>query len=120
VSAPAGLYNIVADQGSTLSRTILYRDPAKKPILLSGYSARMQVRLSADSQNAILNLTTENGHITLGENSGEIDIYISDEVMATIPADKYVYDLELIGPSRSLYVYKILQGNFVVRSEVTR
>jgi hypothetical protein len=80
----------------------------------------MQVRPAADSETVILELTTENGGITLGATNGNININVSDEVMQTIAEDMYVYDLELIAPSRTLYVYKILHGNFVVRSEVTR
>ena len=120
MSAPAGLYNIVADQGSTLARTIVWRDPAKKPILLRGYTARMKVRLASNSSEVILKLTTENDGITLGESNGHINLYVSDETMATISEGKYLYDLELVAPSSNLYVYKILRGNFVVRPEVTR
>lgn len=80
----------------------------------------MQVRPAIDSSTVILELTTENGGISLGATNGNINIHVSDEVMQTIAEDKYVYDLELIAPSRTLYVYKILYGNFVVRSEVTR
>ena len=118
MSAPAGLYNIVADQGSTLSRTIVWQDPAKKPIRLAGYTARMKVRPSSSSE-PILSLTTENGGITLGLTNGQIKLYVSDEVMATIPEGKYLYDLEMIG-SNTDYVYKLVRGNFVVRPEVTR
>lgn len=120
MSAPAGLYNIVADQGSTLSRTILWRDPAKKPILLNGYKARMKVRTTASSPEVILELTTENGRISLGATNGNIVLTVPDEVMASIPSDKYVYDLELLAPSSDIYIYKLLYGNFVVRPEVTR
>lgn len=120
MSAPAGLYNIVADQGSTLSRIIYYKDPAKKPIAFSGYTARMQVRSTVDSDTVILELTTENGRIELGDTDGSISLYVADTVMISIPEGIYVYDLELVAPSSTLYVYKILQGNFAVRSEVTR
>jgi hypothetical protein len=120
MSAPAGLYNIVADQGSTLSRVIYYKDPAKKPIIFNGYTARMQVRPSVESETVILSLTTENGRIELGDTDGSIALYIDDVTMMSIPEGIYVYDLELIAPSANLFVYKILQGNFAVRSEVTR
>jgi hypothetical protein len=120
MSAPAGLYNLVADQGSTFSRTIVWRDPAKNPILMAGYTARMQIRPTVASSTVIKELTTENGGITLGAENGQIVLYISDEDMVNIDEDKYVYDLELLGPDASTYVYKLLQGNFVVRSEVTR
>jgi hypothetical protein len=120
MSAPAGLYNIVADQGSTLSRIIYYKDPAKKPIIFNGYTARMQVRATTDSNTVILELTTENGRIELGDTDGSISLYIPDTVMISIPEGIYAYDIELIAPSANLFVYKILQGNFAVRSEVTR
>lgn len=120
MSAPAGLYNIVADQGSTLARTIIWKDPAKKPIQLGGYTARMKVRTASTSPTVVLELTTENGAIELGATNGYINLLITDEVMATIPEGKYQYDLELVAPSSNLYVYKILRGNFVVRPEVTR
>jgi hypothetical protein len=120
MSAPAGLYNIVADQGSTFSRTVLWRDPAKKPILLRGYTARMKVRETASNPTVLLELTTENDGISLEEATGHINLYITDEVMATIPEGKYLYDLELVAPSSNKYIYKILRGNFVVRTEVTR
>jgi hypothetical protein len=120
MSTPAGLYNIVADQGSTFSRTIIWRDPAKKPILMGGYKARMHVRKSVDDADTVLVLTTENGRISLHPTNGNITLTIDDDTMVTIPEDKYLYDLELIGPTASVYVYKLLTGNFVVRSEVTR
>lgn len=120
MSAPAGLFNLVADQGSTFSRTIVWKDPAKRPILLAGYTARMQIRPETSSSTVIQELTTENGGITLGETDGQIVLYISDEDTVNIAEDKYVYDLELVGPSEDTYVYKLLYGNFVVRSEVTR
>jgi hypothetical protein len=120
MSTPAGLYNIIADQGSTFSRTVIWRDPAKKPILMEGYKARMQVRETVDSANVVLELTTENGGITLHRTNGTISLYASDEEMMEIPENKYVYDLELLGPSANIYIYKLLTGNFVVRAEVTR
>jgi hypothetical protein len=119
MSAPAGLYNIVADQGSTFSRTVVWKDPAKKPILLRGYTARMKVR-AITGLNVLLELTTENGGISLGDTDGQINLYITDEVMETIPEGRHLYDLELVAPSSNKYVYKILRGNFVVRTEVTR
>ena len=119
MSAPAGQYNIVADQGSTLSRVIYYKDPAKKPILFTGYTASMEVRPTVGSAEVLLTLNTENGGIELGEADGSIALYVDDVVMAGVPEGIYVYDLELIAPSSDLFVYKILQGNFAVRSEVT-
>ena len=80
----------------------------------------MHVRTSVDANDTVLVLTTENGRISLSETNGNINLHVDDETMAAIPEDKYIYDLELVGPSKDLYVYKLLTGNFVVRAEVTR
>ncbi len=80
----------------------------------------MQVRPTYESSEVLLELTTENGGIELGDTDGSIELYISDDTMITVAEGIYVYDLELIAPSANLFVYKILQGNFAVRSEVTR
>jgi hypothetical protein len=39
--------------------------------------------------------------------------------MTVIPAGKYVYDLEVIAPVTGV-VDRLMQGNFIVRGEVTR
>ena len=80
----------------------------------------MHVRTSEDATDTVLVLTTENGRINLHGTNGNITLTVDDDTMATIPEDKYVYDLELLGPTKTLYIYKLLRGNFVVRAEVTR
>ena len=119
MSAPAAQYNLVADQGSTFTRIIYYKDPANKPIKFTGYTARMQVRPTEASSTVLLELTTENGGIELGDTDGSIYLYIDDNITAQMSEGIYRYDLEIAAPSADLYVYKLLQGNFAVRSEVT-
>lgn len=116
---PAGLYNIIADQGATLSRTVTWKDSAKRAINITGYTARMHVRAEVESASTILELTTENNRITLGGAAGTITLNVSASTMAGLTAGKYVYDLELVAPVTGV-VSRIIQGNFVVRPEVTR
>lgn len=116
---PAGLYNIIADQGATLSRTVTWKDSAKNPINITGYTARMHVRELVTSASTVLELTTENNRITLGGTAGTITLTVSASTMAGLTAGKYVYDLELVAPVTGV-VSRIIQGNFVVRPEVTR
>jgi hypothetical protein len=115
---PAGIYNIVADQGATLSRVITWRDSARNPYNITGYTARMHVRSAVESTSLILELTTANSRISLGGATGQVTLSVAADVMATVPADKYVYDLELV--SSTGVVTRLVQGNFVVRGEVTR
>lgn len=115
---PAGIYNIVADQGATLSRVITWRDSAKNPYNNTGYSARMHVRSTVDSSAVILELTTVNGRISLGGVNGQVTLNVSATTMTSVAGGKYVYDLELVSPAG--VVTRLVQGNFVVRGEVTR
>lgn len=117
MAAPAGTYNIICDQGSTLDRTLTWKDSDGVLINLTGYTARMQVRATFESTTTVLSLTTENGGITLGGALGTIQIIASATATAAIDPRIYVYDLELVNGTT---VYRLVQGSFTVRPEVTR
>jgi hypothetical protein len=114
-----GIYNIVADQGATLQETAVWKDSARKAINVTGYTARMQVRPSIDSEQVLLSLTTENGRISVSGPEGRFDMTVSALDMTSIEAGKYVYDLEIIAPVSGV-VDRLMQGSFIVRGEVTR
>lgn len=116
---PAGIYNIIADQGATLSRTVTWRDSAKRAINITGYTARMHVRANVTSNTTILVLTTENGRISLGGSAGTVTLNVSAADMANVASGQYVYDLEMVAPVSGV-VSRLIQGNFSVRAEVTR
>ena len=79
----------------------------------------MHVRELVTSASTALELTTENNRITLGGTAGTITLTVSASTMAGLTAGKYVYDLELVAPVTGV-VSRIIQGNFVIRPEVTR
>lgn len=114
----AGTYNIVADQGATFSRAFIKKDDEKRIIPLTGYTARMQVREAYDSQNTVLDLTTENDYIIIEGARGILSIVIPDDDTRILTPGEYVYDLELIYPDGQ--VERMLMGTFTVRREVTR
>jgi hypothetical protein len=114
-----GTYNIVADQGATLRETVVWKDSARNPIDVTNYTARMQVRSTIDSEQIVLSLTTENGRISVLGPEGRFDMMVSATDMTAIKAGKYVYDLEIIAPVTEV-VDRLIQGNFIVRGEVTR
>lgn len=112
----SGKYNFVCQQGSTFSEQLIWSID-QNPVDLTTYTARMQVREKYKSPNYILNLTTENGGITLGGDDGTIDIDINSTTTSNIVAKEYVYDIELISSS---VVTRLLEGKFIVTPEVTR
>lgn len=111
-----GKYNMICPQGTTFSKQLTYTID-NVPVDLTTYTARMQVREKYTSKTAVIDITTENGGITLGGEDGTIDLNISHEVTSLIIAKEYVYDLELISSSN---VYRLIEGKFVVTPEVTR
>lgn len=125
----AGNYNMTCQQGSTFTRLIeieqpdLTADPTGntfEPFDLTGYAARMQVRRTIDSANFLLNLTTENGALTINPNedfNNQIYIDISASVTASVTTSG-VYDLEIISSTGA--VSRVLQGVFNLSPEVTR
>lgn len=125
----AGIYNLNCEQGSTFARTIelqfpdLEADPTGNTfadLSIEGFSARMQVRRTIESDSFMLELTTENLGLIINPIEGQInvlEIFAEDSVTASI-AHSGVYDLEII--STDGIVSRILQGAFELSLEVTR
>ena len=112
----AGSYDILCEQGATFLRVLEVTDSVGDPINYSGYTARMQVRRRVDSDDVIIELTTENGRISMNS-SGQIVLSISATDTADIQTGG-VYDLEIINSSNE--VERLIQGNFTLSLEVTR
>jgi hypothetical protein len=112
-----GKYNIVCPQGTTYNQQFTYSIDGVA-VNLTSYTARMQVREKYTSKTSILDLSTENGGIDIIAEDGAINVLISETVSALIPAKEYVYDLELISPSD--FVYRLIEGKFIVTPEVTK
>ena len=118
MASPAGIYNIIADQGATFTRQLTWNDSSGSAVDLTGYTARMQVRTSIDAAGAAtLSLTTENGRIVLGGTAGTIMLSAEATATQAVTAGSYVYDLELVSGST---VTRLVQGSFTLRGEVTR
>lgn len=92
---------------------------------VTGYTARMHIRAALEAPDELVELTTENGRITLGlveETLGvaayNVLLEIEDTVTATMPVGSHFYDIEMIGPSGDVSTF--LFGKVKVRRNVTR
>lgn len=117
MSALAATYHIIADQGATFTRSIVRKDRNKRVIPTLNHTARMQVRETYTSESPIIDLTTENDGIQIDGPKGTISILIHASEMESVPAGKYVYDLEIV--SDEGIVERLIMGSFTVRPEVT-
>ena len=109
-------YNFSVEQGSTFSLVFTWKDENGAAINLTNYTARLKAKKDFSS-TTIINLTTENGGITLGGSAGTITLNISATASAALEYGSYIYDLEVISSGGA--VTKIVKGNIEVIREVT-
>lgn len=90
------------------------------PVDLTGYKARMQMRERLKDEGTVLDLTTENGGISIAVSPEKtlLTIYASPATTAGISVKKGVYDLELVDASGE--VFRLMEGGVTVSPEVTR
>ncbi|MBI9090141.1 MAG: hypothetical protein JEZ12_13075 [Desulfobacterium sp.] len=108
-------------QGSSFKKAWeMVEKGTEDPIDLTGYKARMQVRGKLKDDAAILDLTTENGGITITvvTDKTTLALYVPATATAAITAAKGVYDLELVDAAGD--VYRLMQGTVAISKEVTR
>lgn len=113
----AGIYDITIEQGATFTLSATWKDSAGAPVNLTGYSARMQVRSSYDSEEVLASLVSPTD-ITLGGALGTILVTISATSTQLLTIQEGVYDLEL--QSAGGVVTRLLQGKATISREVTR
>lgn len=129
MSQAPGVEDLTVYQGAYWAQQLLWKDEAGSPVDVSGYTARMQIRRTIDATDVLLELTTENGGITLGPSpvppaapDYNILLEIQAAATATLPATlddhKWRYDLELVPAGGK--VVRLLMGKLVVSLEVTR
>jgi hypothetical protein len=78
----------------------------------------MHARAKVTDALTLLDLTTANGGIVLGDATGPVEIKLTDEQTAAITWASAVYDLEIEFTNGE--VRRLLQGAISVSPEVTR
>ena len=124
----AGKYDINAEQGSTFSLTLTYKDSSGSVIDVSSNTARMQVRKSELASSKLLDIDTNGvtggitggtGGITMNASgiTGNINVAVDATTMTNVPAGRFFYDLELVDGTT---VTKLIKGKFTNNGEITR
>lgn len=90
--------DITIDQGATFTKHYRWKNTSGAYYILTGWTARMQVRDKFTSAGFLIELTTENGRISLSS-TGDIQLTVSATDTNALAAPKSaVYDLELVSP----------------------
>ncbi len=118
LASQAGKLNIVIEQGTTFNPVLTYKDENAALINLSGYTARMQIRLKKTSSGFLHELTTENSGIALGGAAGTITLLITAVNTTAFTFSSAVYDLELI--TGAGIVTRLVEGTIKLSKEATK
>ena len=115
----AAKLKLVVEQGATFEKVITWKagTPAV-PVSLVGCTARMHVRNEISDPATLLDLTTENGGITLGGALGTITLRLTAAATAALTWTAGVYDLEIVYADGR--VRRLLAGVVSISPEVTR
>lgn len=114
---PAAKLNLIIEKNATFKRKLVWRDRLNKPINLTGYSAKMQIRSAIGSVDVLLELTSANGRIQLGTVNGAILLLISAADAALLTWSSGVYDLILVAPDGT--ETRLVEGSVTVSQGVT-
>lgn len=106
-------FDIVIDQGSDYEVTFPVLDGAGDPQLLTGWSARSQVRQFVTDVETLHEFTDE---LTLV--GSDVQLSVPAAVSTAWTWTSAVYDVELVAPDDE--VTRLVEGRVIVRPEVTR
>ena len=95
-----------------------WNDSTSNAIVLTGCTAKLQVRESAEASVVILELSTVNQGIVITPTTGKIALYVSDDISTALVGTGGVYDLEIYFPNGE--TTRSIEGKVVFKDEVTR
>jgi len=111
----AAVKNLVIEQKATFKKRLVWKDKAKRPISLTGFTARMQIK--DDAGTVVADLSTVNGGIVLGGVAGTIDLLITAANTSLMTFAGATYDLKLIAPDAT--EQRLIQGKVTLSAGVT-
>lgn len=114
----AATHNFLIEQGTTFTKSFIWKDSNGTVINLTGFTARMQFRQNISSSSVLLSATTENSKIVITGAEGKVTINLSASDTAALNFSTAVYDLELI--SSASEVTRLVGGTVTLSLEVTR
>jgi len=113
------VYPTTIQQGATYVLTVQYLDSEQVPIDITDYDAEMQVRVTAESDEVLVEASVDDGRITIDGVTGTLVITIPASVTEALEAPfNAVYDLKITSPTD--VVTRLLEGAVYISPSVTR
>ena len=105
-------------QGSDFNQVVTFLQTAGgTPVDLTGLTGRMQIRQTKADATVVMELTTSNGRLAFGGDTGVVTMTLTAAETETILTDG-VYDLEFVTSATS--AARWLEGLVILSKEVTR
>lgn len=104
---------LVVEQGATFKFVVSI---VGGPSSLIGYTGRMQVRPFPGHEDVYVDLTTENGGLSIDTANRLVTIEIPWQETQELDWDTAQYDLEIEGDGK---VYRVMQGPIRLNREIT-
>ena len=105
-------------KGATFRASWFVKDSSGSPIVLTGYSAKMQIR--STSGTLYYTFTTAYS-LSITPNDGGVHLHIQDEITKDIDWGYAQYDVFIIAPNQPEDdAYKIVRGTVSVEKSVTQ
>jgi hypothetical protein len=109
--------NLTFEQGAEYSKRLVWRDKNKRAVDLTGYTALLQVRDKVGG-TVLVEMSTENGGITLGGKAGTIQLKLTPAQTAALTFQSAVYDMYLyVGDESAI---RLIEGAVKLSPAVTR
>jgi hypothetical protein len=105
------------DAGATFTDQVIFYDSAGALVNLTGYTAAMKIRPTAESDAVSLSLTHSAG-ITLGGVAGTVTFTLTAAETTALASGNFVYDLKVT--SAGGVATRLIEGNVTVNVDVSR
>lgn len=113
----AGRLNITIEKNAKFRKRLRYLSKTKRPINLTGYVAKLQARSAEGDAIVLLELSTENGGITL-DALGYITLNLTLAQVVALTFITALYDLILTPPGGE--PDRLLQGRLTISIGITQ
>jgi hypothetical protein len=95
ISAKAASLDIILEQGAGFTQVMTKKDSSKVAMDLSGYTGRLTVKSKNSATTALMELTTENGGISLGIGANNITFTITEAAINAFTWTRGIYNFYL-------------------------
>ena len=111
-------FDLEIEQGIPYEMVFVVKNPDGSLKDLTGFSARMQFRVSYSAASASLEATTLNSKLVINTLNSTCKISLTESDTQSLTYSKYVYDLELVDSTSK--PTRLVMGKVTISPEVTK